>query len=200
MSIPDERNASSEAKTIIPPGQVVTKPHLELNNRAMDTAILADSERHRGRYDLAHYWYRQALHHEMANLALYYQQQGLLPSIAHRSAGWLAMRAGCPALARDLAERGLSVEPHPMIKPEQEELRNRANYELLFPNHPDLRDRVAKPLCLQPPPHPGRRQWVPGQHSHHAGYPDKTETWFRKGKLPPQPNAEEKGDPPCNII
>ena len=200
MSIPDEHNAASEAKTIIPPGQTVTKPHLELSNRAMDTAELADSERRRGRWSLARYWYRQSLHHEMENLALYYWDQGLLPSITHRSAGWLAMSAGDAALARDLAARGLSVEPHPMIKPELEELRNRANYELLFPNHPDLRDRVAKPLCLQPPTHPGRRQRVPGRHGHHAGYPDKTETWFRKGKLPPQPNAKEKGDPPCNTI
>lgn len=187
-----EQNPSPPATPEVPPGQVITKPHLELSNRAMNTAELADSERRRGRWSLARYWYRQALHHEMENLALYYWDQGLLPSITHRSAGWLALSAGDPALARDLADRGLSREPHPMIKPELEDLRRQADYELLFPNHPELRGRVvAEPLCLRPPTHPGPRQGVPGGHGHHAGYPDKTETWFRKGQPPPPAQTNE---------
>ena len=193
--------AAAQALPPIDPGQRLTPEHRELSNRAMTLADRADSEKRRGRSALARQWYRMALHYELENLALYGRQQGLLSSIAHRSAGWLALHAGDPALARDLAERGLSREPHPMIKPELEDLRRQADYKLLFPNHPELRDRVvAEPLCLRPPTHPGPRQGVPGGHGHHAGYPDKTETWFRKGKLPPQPNAEEKGDPPCNII
>lgn len=165
--------------SFIPPGQILTRPHRELNNQAMTAAMLADMERSRGRRDLAKYWFNQALHYEMANLALYFFEQGLLPSITHRSAGWLAMSAGDAALARDLAARGLSIEPHPMIKPELEELRNQANYVLAFPNCPENPGGLGKIDHIAVARHPGRRQRVPGRHSHHAGFPDKSERWFR---------------------
>ena len=173
------QNPPPDTGNPVPPGQVVSKPHLDLNNKAMDTAMLADSERRRGRWSLARYWYHQALHHEMENLTLYYWDQGLLPSITHRSAGWLAMRAGDPALARDLAERGLSIDPHPMIKPELEQLRDMANYVLTFPNCPENPGGLGRIDRISTARHPGPCQRVSGWHSHHAGFPDKTERWFR---------------------
>lgn len=178
MTTPNEQNPSPAAGSEVPPGQVVTKPHLDLSNKAMDAAFLADGERRRGRWSLAKYWYQQALHHEMANLALYGREQGLMSSVTHRSAGWLAMSAGEPALARDLALRGLSIEPHPMIKPELEELRNRANYVLAFPNCPENPGGLGEIDHIAMARHPGRRR-VSGRHGHHAGFPDKAERWFR---------------------
>ena len=58
------------------------------------------------------------------------------------------------ALARDLARRGLSIEPHPMIEPDLEDLLRQAQYALAFPHRPGHGD----PLC------PGR-SWPPARHT-----------------------------------
>lgn len=130
----------------------------------------------------------------MENLALYYWEQGRLSSIPHRSAGWLALHAGEPALARALVRRGLSIEPHPMIKPELEALLRQAHYAQDFPKccgHGDLLSKEPSRPQLR---HPGPGALVSGQHGHHAGYPDNPEWWFRNNP----PNGGSPRENPSN--
>ena len=195
MTTNAEQIPTAEGQSPGNPSPNPARSHRELNNRAMDTAMLAAEERGHGRSDLARYWYRQALHHEMENLARYYWEQGLLPSITHRSAGWLAMNAGDPALARDLALRGLSIEPHPMIKPELEDLLAKANCALNFPKHPGH----GNPIQKDPPlrgyqRHPGPSARTSGHHGHHAGYPDSAE-WHSHHR-PPNSGTPTETPPP----
>ena len=94
------------------------------------------------------------------------------------------MNAVAPALARDLALCGLSIEPHPMIKPELEDLLRQAHYALDFPKHPGHGDPLRQGRPCTRARHPGPNQKVPGRHDHHAGYPDNTEG------VVPQPAAQ----------
>ena len=58
MTATPEQNPTAEGQSPGNPGPNPTRSHQELNNRAMDTAMLAAAERARGRSGLARYCYR----------------------------------------------------------------------------------------------------------------------------------------------
>ena len=184
--------AEAQALPPIDPGQILTPEQQKLNNRAMDLAFFARREKSRGRRALAQQWFRMALHYELENLAGYGIQSGLLASIAHRSAGWLALDAYNPALARELAQRGLENDPHPAIKPELADLLQAAEDAIAFPEHEGHQDRLPKDPPWRPIAyHPNLNTEATGRHAHHAGYPDAAEPHFRHQPANTAPREEQ---------
>ena len=192
--------AAAPAPPPFDPGRILTKPHQELNNKAMELAFFADREKRRGRPLLTQYWFRLALNYELENLAAYGIETGLLPSLTHRSAGWLALSAQEPALAKELAQRGLEREPHPMIQPELQDLLRAADYALNYPNHSGHAPDLPKEQFPFPPRHPGPGAKVPGfgkdrRNTHgHGGLTDAAAHLFqnRKYRDPSPPPLETK--------